>query len=236
VGGISFTLSNIQTNHLVLVTFSPSAGPTNRVTGSSGPGGTVSQGTTVLLESGTNETFTATPMVGDAVGLWYLNGTVVQVGGSNYTQIDLQSNADIYVSFISTNGLALTNVLPTGGPPPAAGWSAGPGPWIAPTEGNLTEAFGSPPQATCACNAGGPPPGGAAAGGPLGNLNYSLTYNSADADGSWAQLDAGLGFGWTHTFNTFLFGQGSQILRYGQERVCSRGSISLVRLPCASYW
>ena len=38
-------------------------------------------------------------------------------------------------------------------------------------------------------------------------LNFGLTYNSYNADGSKAQVDTGLGLGWTHSYNIFLFQQ-----------------------------
>lgn len=38
-------------------------------------------------------------------------------------------------------------------------------------------------------------------------LSLSLTYNSYNADGSRAQLDTAMGYGWTHSYNIFLFNQ-----------------------------
>jgi YD repeat-containing protein len=47
-----------------------------------------------------------------------------------------------------------------------------------------------------------------------------MTYNSRDADGSRAQLDTGMGYGWTHSYNIFLFSQLSAMFRYdGDGRV-----------------
>jgi YD repeat-containing protein len=37
------------------------------------------------------------------------------------------------------------------------------------------------------------------------SIDFSLVYNSYNADGSRAQIDSGLGYGWTHSYNTFLF-------------------------------
>jgi RHS repeat-associated protein len=51
-------------------------------------------------------------------------------------------------------------------------------------------------------------------------LDFSLTYNSYDADNSRAQLDTVMGYGWTHSFNTFLFSQLGAMFRYdGAGRV-----------------
>ena len=48
-------------------------------------------------------------------------------------------------------------------------------------------------------------------------LPFAVTYNSYNADGSRAQLDTGLGFGWTHTYNTLLFQQRGQMFRLGAD-------------------
>jgi RHS repeat-associated protein len=48
-------------------------------------------------------------------------------------------------------------------------------------------------------------------------LPFRLIYNSYNADGSRAQLDTGLGFGWTHSFNPVLFQQRGQMFRLGED-------------------
>ncbi len=49
-------------------------------------------------------------------------------------------------------------------------------------------------------------------------MKLALTYNSRDADGSRAQMDTVLGYGWTHSYNTFLFRQSDgSIVRYGGD-------------------
>jgi RHS repeat-associated protein len=48
-------------------------------------------------------------------------------------------------------------------------------------------------------------------------LTFGLTYNSYNADGSKAQLDTGMGFGWTHTYNALLFQQRGQMFRLGAD-------------------
>jgi hypothetical protein len=44
-------------------------------------------------------------------------------------------------------------------------------------------------------------------------LDLGLTYNSYNADGSKAQVDTGLGLGWTHSYNIFLFQQRGHFFR-----------------------
>jgi RHS repeat-associated protein len=44
-------------------------------------------------------------------------------------------------------------------------------------------------------------------------LPFELTYNSDNADGSHAQVDIGLGYGWTHSFSQVLFSQRGHMFR-----------------------
>src|SRR5687768_11697498 len=44
-------------------------------------------------------------------------------------------------------------------------------------------------------------------------IDFSLTYNSFNADGSRTNLDTVLGYGWTHSYNQFLFSQFGHMFR-----------------------
>ena len=44
-------------------------------------------------------------------------------------------------------------------------------------------------------------------------MDFKLIYNSYNADNSRVSLDTMVGFGWTHTFNDFLFAQGADMFR-----------------------
>src|SRR5215471_10116887 len=51
-------------------------------------------------------------------------------------------------------------------------------------------------------------------------LDLSMVYNTYNADGSRAQVDTIAGYGWTHSFNVFLFSQVGSMFRYdGDGRV-----------------
>jgi YD repeat-containing protein len=51
-------------------------------------------------------------------------------------------------------------------------------------------------------------------------VDLSLTNNSYNADGSRATVDTVMGYGWTHSYNIFLFGQLGAMFRYdGDGRV-----------------
>src|SRR5271166_3204970 len=51
-------------------------------------------------------------------------------------------------------------------------------------------------------------------------MSFNVAYNSYNADGSRAQVDTVMGYGWTHSYNTFLFSQFGSMFRYdGRGRV-----------------
>jgi RHS repeat-associated protein len=62
-------------------------------------------------------------------------------------------------------------------------------------------------------------------------LSLSLAYNSFHADGECSQVDTVAGYGWTHSYNDFLFFQRGHALRWDGE-----GRIAIFRLgPGGSY-
>ncbi len=57
-------------------------------------------------------------------------------------------------------------------------------------------------------------------------LMFNLIYNSYNADGTRASVDTGMGYGWTHSYNEFLFRQGDDIFRWqGDGRVTRFSSV-----------
>jgi RHS repeat-associated protein len=48
-------------------------------------------------------------------------------------------------------------------------------------------------------------------------INFSLVYNSYNADGSRAQIDTVMGYGWTHSYNLFLFNQRGSMFRMDDQ-------------------
>jgi RHS repeat-associated protein len=75
---------------------------------------------------------------------------------------------------------------------------------ISRTEGNLMEHF----------------PVSVLTGGAGANISLTAVYNSYNADGSRSQVDTVMGYGWTHSYNIFLFNQLGAMFRYdGDGRV-----------------
>jgi RHS repeat-associated protein len=55
-------------------------------------------------------------------------------------------------------------------------------------------------------------------------LSLDFVYNSYNADGSRAQVDTVMGYGWTHSYNVFLFSQAGVMFRYdGDGRITRYG-------------
>lgn len=78
------------------------------------------------------------------------------------------------------------------------------GTWISRTEGNLNERF----DIFRVISSFGI------------TLSFAAVYNSYNADGSRVQLDTVMGYGWTHTYNIFLFSQVGSMFRFdGDGRV-----------------
>lgn len=51
-------------------------------------------------------------------------------------------------------------------------------------------------------------------------LDFNLSYNSYNADGSRVAIDTVMGYGWTHSYNSFLFSQRGNMYRFdGNGRV-----------------
>ena len=84
------------------------------------------------------------------------------------------------------------------------------------TEGNLSvsQGIGGTGDSACPCSAR------QECSPNTHGLNFFLTYNSRDADNSRAQLNTVMGYGWTHSFNIFLFSQAGSLFRFdGDGRV-----------------
>ena len=100
VGGVVYTLSNIQANRTVQVTFA-SAPSQYTITASAGPGGSIAPSGSFSVAAGSNQTFTATPNTNYVVDRWFVDSAVAQVGGVVYTLSNIQANRTVQVTFAS---------------------------------------------------------------------------------------------------------------------------------------
>jgi hypothetical protein len=96
--GLSYTLSNIQTAHNVLVTFTY-VPPQYTITASSGIGGAISPSGSLVENAGNNQAFTAFPNANYVVNQWLVDGNVVQSGDISYTLFNIQTSHSVQVTF-----------------------------------------------------------------------------------------------------------------------------------------
>ncbi len=109
VGGSTYTVANVQADHTVRVTFKQLQ---YQVTPSAGPHGSISPDEPVTVPYGGSQAFTAQPDAGYAVDTWFLDGSVVQVGGSTYTVANVQADHTVRVTFRQTQ----YTITPSAGP------------------------------------------------------------------------------------------------------------------------
>ncbi|MHC4120598.1 MAG: InlB B-repeat-containing protein, partial [Planctomycetota bacterium] len=103
LGGASYTLSDVQSDRTVEVTFSAT---TYTITSSADPGGSIEPDGETEVEHGQYLTLTAIPQPGYRVGQWLLDGVVVQTGIPTY-EIGPEEDHTIRVTFVQTMSQSL---------------------------------------------------------------------------------------------------------------------------------
>ena len=109
-GGSVYTLSNIQANRSVQVTFTYVA-PQYTITASAGSGGSISPSGSFSKTAGSSQAFTANPNANYVVNQWLVDGGVVQNGGSVLTLSNIQANHGVQVTF-TLSSLPVLEVTP----------------------------------------------------------------------------------------------------------------------------
>jgi hypothetical protein len=97
--GNTYTVSNVQANATVQVTFKDVPPVTFTLTATAGSGGTISPSGSVTVNQGGSQTFTATPDNGKMVDEWKVDGNVVANAGDTYMVSNVQANATVQVTF-----------------------------------------------------------------------------------------------------------------------------------------
>jgi len=98
-GGTTYTVSNVQANTTVSVTFKTT---TYSVTPSAGNGGSISPSNVQTVNCGNSQLFMAIPNTCQEVDQWFVNGSIVQIGGTTYTVSNVQANTTVDVTFKTT--------------------------------------------------------------------------------------------------------------------------------------
>jgi hypothetical protein len=97
--GNTYTVSNVQANATIQVTFKDIPSVTFTLTALAGSGGIISPNGSVIVKQGESKTFTATPDNGKMVDQWKVDGNVVASAGNTYTVSNVQANATVQVTF-----------------------------------------------------------------------------------------------------------------------------------------
>ena len=96
-GGTTYTLSDITADHTITVTFFEP--PT--ITPSAGTYGTIAPSSPTVVLYNSNLTLAATPVAGGAVNQWFVDGSLVQTGGTTYTLNSITTNHTVSVTFFN---------------------------------------------------------------------------------------------------------------------------------------
>jgi len=96
-GGTTYTLTNIQADHAVKVTFKVA---TFKVTPSAGLNGTVSPSTQQTVNYNDSLVFTAKPATGYAVDTWCVDNVVAQTGNNSFTLATITADHAVKVTFV----------------------------------------------------------------------------------------------------------------------------------------
>ncbi len=95
-GGNTYTFTNVNANHTILVTFKIL---TFTVTPSAGANGSISPNTPQTVNYGDSVMFTATPNTGFMVSQWLVDGSLAQTGGTTFTLSNVTANHTVEVTF-----------------------------------------------------------------------------------------------------------------------------------------
>jgi hypothetical protein len=111
-GGGSLTLSNVTADTAVRVTFKAAPPPTFTVTPTAAGGGVISPDALVVVNSGADVNFTATPANGFLVDRWLINDALAQTGGGSFTLTNVTADTAVRVTFKAA-ALPTFTVTPT---------------------------------------------------------------------------------------------------------------------------
>jgi hypothetical protein len=106
VGGTTFTLTNVEDDATVTVTFVPIEWT---VTPTAGDNGSVSPSTATSVQDGSSLTLTASPNDGYQVATWTVDGNTAQTGGDTFTLRYVKASHAVNVTFLeSLAGVSLS--------------------------------------------------------------------------------------------------------------------------------
>ncbi len=98
-GGTTYTISNIQADHTVYVTFKKIQFTITPASSWECKNGWISPASPVIVNYGGSQLFTAHPNGGYEVDTWFVDGEQVQIGGITYMLSNIQADHKVLVKF-----------------------------------------------------------------------------------------------------------------------------------------
>ena len=105
-GGATYTISDVQTDQRIHVTFKKAE---YKITATTGPNGSVRPGI-AYINPGGGEQFIAIPNIGYTVDKWYLDDDLAKIGGTNFKLTDIQSDHTVHVTFRQALAYSLDDI------------------------------------------------------------------------------------------------------------------------------
>ena len=94
-GGTTYTISDVQTDQRIHVTFKKAE---YTIIATAGPNGSIRPSLSIITPGG-DEQYTAIPNIGYKVDKWYLDNDLAKIGGTNFKLTDIQTDHKVHVTF-----------------------------------------------------------------------------------------------------------------------------------------
>ena len=107
-GGTSYTISDVQADHGIYVTFKK-AEYEYTIIATAGPNGSI-RPTLSVISPGGDEQYTAIPNIGYKVDKWYLDDDLAKIGRTNFKLTDIQDDHTLHVTFRKALAYSLDDI------------------------------------------------------------------------------------------------------------------------------
>jgi hypothetical protein len=105
-GGTTYTISDIQADQRIYVTFRKAE---YTIVATAGPNGSI-RPTLSIISPGGDEQYIAIPDIGYKVDTWYLDNSLAKIGGTNFQITDIQADHTVHVTFRQALAYSLDDI------------------------------------------------------------------------------------------------------------------------------
>lgn len=105
-GGTTYTISDVQADHRIYVTF---RNADYTIIATAGPNGSIRPQGSVISPGG-DEQYIAIPKIGYKVDKWYLDNDLAKIGGTNFNLTDIQADHTVHVTFRKALAYSLESI------------------------------------------------------------------------------------------------------------------------------